>query len=95
MKKDKQQLLQEALFKKATGYSTVEVTEEYSMVDSELVLSKRKKSTKSYPPDLSALQLLIDKMTEEGVNKYSNMTLEQLQQEKLRLLSQLSNKEEV
>ncbi len=94
MKKDNQQALQDALLKKALGYTAKEVTEEYSMVESELVLSKRKTSTKSYPPDLSALQLLIDKMAFNQTNKYSNMTLEQLQQEKLRLLKELTNKEE-
>lgn len=93
MKKNKQQQLQDALLKKALGYTTEEVTEEYSMVDSELVLSKRKKSTKSYPPDLSALQILIDKMAVEGTNKYSNMTLEELQQEKLKLLNLLEKEE--
>ena len=90
MKNDK---LQDALLKKALGFKEQEESEEYAIVDGELKLVKRKTATKIYPPDLSALQLLIDKKQITNDTKYSNMTLEQLQAEKLRLIKLLQKEE--
>ena len=55
------------------------------------MLQKRKTSTKAYPPDLTALQMILEK---EGdyKNEYSHMTDEELQKEKERLMSQLKEK---
>ena len=54
-----------------------------------IILQKRKTSTKSYPPDLSALQMLLER---EGNNEFYIMTDEQLEKEKQRLLSKLKEK---
>ena len=85
-KKDKKKL-NEALINKALGYTTEEIVEEYSLSGDELVLQKRKKSTKTYPPDLSALQILLDK--EGSYNEYENMTDEELSIEKEKIIKEL------
>lgn len=90
MEKVKNKKIKEALINKALGYTTQEVTEEYGYTGDEFVLQKRKTSTKSYPPDLTALQMLLDK--EEVNNKYENLTDEDLKKEKERLLAILKEK---
>ncbi|MBQ7351604.1 MAG: hypothetical protein IJW59_01885 [Clostridia bacterium] len=83
--------LEKALFEKATGYTTQEVIEEYGLSGDDFVLQKRKTSTKSYPPDLTALQILLEGK-EEVRNKYSEMSNEDLEKEKLRLIKLLKEK---
>ena len=58
MAKEKQDILKlkKALIKKAMGYSVEETTEEYSLVDNDLVLIKKKTTTKDYPPDLPTIK---------------------------------------
>ena len=90
MAKSEEKKLKEALFNKALGFTTQEVTEEYGISGEEFVLQKRKTSTKSYPPDLSALQILLDKVDE--VNEYENLTDDELAREKERILSALKEK---
>lgn len=80
--------IKKALFDKAIGYTAEEVTEEYGMVDSELVLLKKKRSFKSYPPDISAITMLLEK----DKSMYEDLTDEELALEKARLLK-LLNKE--
>lgn len=82
--------LKQALLNKALGYTTQEVTEEYGFSGEDFILQKRKTSTKSYPPDLSALQFLLDK--EGEVNEYENLTDEELAKEKEKILSALKEK---
>lgn len=83
--------LRQALIDKALGFTTQEVTEEYGYTGEEFVLQKRKTSTKSYPPDLTALQLLLEKGV-ENKNEFEKMTDEELEKEKQRLLSKLKEK---
>lgn len=90
MDKDK---LNDALLKKALGYKDTEEAEEFALIDGELKLTKRKTSTKVYPPDLSALQFLMEKSAGQCSSKYANMTLEELQREKLKLLKLLAKEE--
>jgi len=82
--------LNDALVKKAMGYSVEESVCEYGMCDDELKLIKKKISKKYYPPDLSAINLLIG-----SVNKsdFETMTDEELEQEKNRLLKLLKENE--
>ena len=56
--KEKQRLIN-SMFKKAAGYEAIETQEEYSLVDGELALTKRKIIRKDVPPDLSALKILL------------------------------------
>lgn len=88
-KKERQEI-EKALLSKALGCTTQEVIEEYGLSGDEFILQKRKTSTKSYPPDLSALQILLDCKGDE--NKYERLSDEDLEKEKIRLLKMLEEK---
>jgi len=90
--KDNKINIEEVLLKKAVGYTTEEITEEFNKVDDNLVLNKRKVSTKSYPPDLSALQILLEKF-DNDVDEFENYSLEDLKIERKRLLKELEKYE--
>jgi hypothetical protein len=81
--------LEKALLEKALGFTTQEIVEEYGFSGDDFVLQKRKTSTKSYPPDLSALQMLLDK---EGGGEFDYMTDQELEEEKTRLINMLKEK---
>lgn len=87
MSKNNNKKLKDALISKALGYTTQEVTEEYGLSGEEFVLQKRKTSTKSYPPDLSALQILLDK--EESFNEFESLSDAELEKEKEKILAQI------
>ena len=80
MQEDK---VKDAVLKVALGYSLEEVTEEYDARDGELKLVKRKETRKDVPPDLKAVQLLLNE------DDYSALSDEELQAEKIRLINQL------
>ncbi len=84
--------LEKALLKKALGYTAKEVSEEYSKVDDDLVLSKRKLNTKSYPPDLASLQLMLSRLDKED-EEFKNMTDVELLHERDRLIKLLEKEE--
>ena len=88
MDEKNQKKIRKALLDKALGYTTQEVIEEYGLSGEEFVLQKRKTSTKSYPPDLSALQMLMEEVCEED-NKFSKLSNEELEKEKIRLIKLL------
>ncbi len=74
-----------AMKKLALGYDLLEVTEEY-VVDNEtkvVELQKKKVVTKQMPPDIEAYRILY------GQTLYDNLTDEELEREKERLLRQL------
>lgn len=76
-----------ALIKKALGYNATEVVEEYvSNEDGDVKLTKKKITKKNVPPDLTALKMLI----EQAEVSVSEMSDEQLEQEKTRLLQLLN-----
>ncbi len=72
-----------ALKKRALGYDSQEITEEYQSDEEGVKMVKRKVVTKHVPPDVSALKTLIDM---DG-GDISNMSDEELELEKRRLLS--------
>lgn len=80
--------LEKALLKKALGYTAKEVSEEYAKVDDDLVLSKRKLNTKSYPPDLASLQLLLSRLDRQDED-LRDMTDDDLFKERDRLIKLL------
>ena len=86
--KKKKSSIGDALLKVATGFSVEEVTEEYAEVDGEMKLLKRKETKKDVPPDLKAVQLLLG-----AENDYSNLSDEELEKERQRLLEELSKQE--
>ena len=85
--------LKKALLKKALGFSSDEIVEEYSLDESgNSILNKRKVTKKYNPPDISAMKILLEKedLTDD---KLSQMTLSELKKEKKRLLKQLKEEE--
>lgn len=78
--------LKDILLKKAMGYDSLEVVEEYSADDDgEVKLIKKKVVKKPIPPDVTALKLLM----EDGAVSIAEMSDEQLNEEKVRLLNLL------
>ena len=90
-KKNLEKEITNALYKKAFGYDTNEVVEEFVLDEGgDYKLSKRKVTKKHNSPDLSAVKMLLDKL-ETKTEVYSDMTEEELMREKLRLLEILEN----
>lgn len=78
-----------SLLKKATGYTFDEIVEEYSVKeDGGVELTKKKITTKHYPPDGSALKTYLELTGGNDVSKFSD---EELEKEKTRLLKLLKN----
>lgn len=77
--------LKETLIKKATGYKVSESVCEYSMDEEGEKLLKKKVSTKYYPPDLTAINILLN---EKQIN-YKDLSDEELEQEKQKILKLL------
>ncbi|MDE6273425.1 MAG: hypothetical protein K2L87_00050 [Clostridiales bacterium] len=75
--------LRKAILKVALGFSTEEVTEEYGVENGALVLLKRRETRKDVPPDLKAVKLLV------GETDFSQLSDEELEREKERLLKEL------
>ena len=87
---EKDEKLSEAILKVALGFQVLETVEEYAEVDGELKLTKRKKTKKEIPPDLKALQLLL----EEKEDGFGAMSEEQLIAERERLIAMLAKEQE-
>ncbi len=80
-----------ALKKRATGYETTEVTEEYSDDgNGKIIMVKRKVVSKNVPPDVSAAKLLAETSEMEDITKWTD---EQLEKEKKRLIKILLSEE--
>lgn len=67
-----------------------EVTEEYAEVDGELRLLKRKKTKKDIPPDLKALQLLLESREERYISLLYD---EELEEEKQKIFKTINMKQ--
>ena len=93
MKKKDLGKLDDALFNRAIGFSKDEVVEEYSMVEDKLTLVKKKLNSKYYPPELKAIEMLMEKYNLNKNDMYENYSLEELQREKERLLELLNKAE--
>ncbi len=78
-----------ALKKVAFGFSLEEVTEEYSVEDGEVKLTKRKEVRKDVPPDLKAVKMLLEGEAQD----FSSMSDDELEKEKIRLLNLLKENE--
>lgn len=74
-----------ALKKCAVGLETNEVVEEFGVEDGELKLIKKKVTRRDIPPDIKAVKLLID-----GSGGVDGLTVEELQDEKEKLLKMLN-----
>lgn len=75
--------LEKALIKKALGFTQEEMVEEYSKVDDDVVLSKRKITKKDVPPDMSAIKFLysVKDISDKDIKSMSTKELE-LEREK-------------
>lgn len=79
---DKGKLLKSVL-KKAKGYVVKEYVEEYNVVDGDVVLTKKKVSTKDIPPDMAAIKLLL-----ESSGAKQDITFAELEKERKELTEQ-------
>ena len=86
---DTKQLLIKILLKKAKGYAYHEKTDEFNVVGGEKKLVKSKVVTKRVQPDVNAIKALIS--LTDSCDDVTQMTDEQLQVEKLRLLNLLND----
>ena len=84
MKEESEDSVKSALRKKAFGYDTEETVEEFAYKEGEEILSKKKVTKKNVPPDIAAIKMLLEENAE-----LSEMTDEELEQEKIRLLKLL------
>ena len=91
MKKTKKitSALQDALLKKAIGFTCSETIEEYATTENELTLTKRKVTTKEIPPDTTALKTLLELYDDSPKNSIENLTDEELEQEKQKIIEKL------
>lgn len=80
--------INKALIKRALGYSSKEVVEEFAQNDGNMVLTKRKVTKKNIPPDMTAVKILLTMYTDENMD-FSNMTDEELILERDKLLKML------
>ena len=81
--------VKQALIKKALGYDAKEVVEEYVQnSEGEVQLTKRKVTTKSVPPDVQALKLLLEDDAQKPIIEMSDEELEREKQRLLKLLNQ-------
>lgn len=86
--KSTKKLLKDILLKKAKGFVFKEKTEEYSVVNGEATLTKKRIVTKNVHPDVAAVKALLQ--LDDEVADVTEMTDEQLQVEKLRLMQLLN-----
>lgn len=81
--------IRRALYRRAVGFEADEVTEEYSFNEGEEVLLKRRVVKKQVPPDVAAAKLYVEAQT-----PLTELTDEELEREKDRLLHLLKSVEE-
>ena len=81
--------LERSLLKKALGYSVDEVVEEYVNEENELKLIKKKITKKHIPPDISAARALLDKCNDSDFERIKNLTDEELQDLREKILEEI------
>lgn len=88
-------MIKKALLKKALGYDADDVVKEYTGgEDGDIVLAKKKVTTKHYAPDVSALKLLLDRYYKTYKEIVDEMTDETLEEEKKRLEKLIKEEED-
>lgn len=85
--------INKALIKRALGYASKEVVEEFTQSDGDLVLTKRKITKKNVPPDMSAVKILLTMYSDDS-SDFSNMSDEELIQERDKLLKMLKEEDD-
>ena len=82
--------LKQTLIKKATGFKVEESVCEYVVQEDEVKLLKKKVSTKYFPPDLSAISMLLN-TKETNLKNLSDLELEQEKERILELLKEIES----
>lgn len=82
--------LKQTLIKKATGYKVEESVCEYGILEDEVKLIKKKVSTKYFPPDLTAINMLLNQK-ETNLIELTDAELEQEKQKILELLKEIES----
>ncbi len=78
-----------AIIRRALGYDSKEVVEEYAKDgEGEIVLTKKKVTIKNVPPDVSALKILLDLDKSKDVELLTDEELDAEMQNLLLLLSE-------
>ena len=82
-KEDFDEKLNEVLYKRALGYSSEEIIEEFQDDNGNLKLIKRKVTKKDIPPDITAVKILLEKNGESefDLTSMSDEELENLRNE--------------
>lgn len=80
----------DAVRRKAIGYTAEERVEEQALKDGEMQTIKVKVTVKEVPPDISAVKCLMELGEQTSVE---DMTEEELEKEKMRLLKMLKESE--
>lgn len=88
------QKIQKALLKRALGYEASETVEEYAKNGDDMNMVRKKITTKNVPPDISAVKMLLESFSDTS-NELANLSAEQLQSEKERLLALLKEKSKI
>ena len=89
-----EEVLKKTLLKKAKGFVVEEIVEEFGFnEDGKMVLTKKKVTTKEIAPDSNAIKYLLE-LENLNSNRFSNMTDEELKQEKIKLLNLIKGEEE-
>ena len=86
----------ELLYKKAVGFETIETIEEFvKNSEGDLELVKRKVNKKQSPPDLNALQILLEK--QEDSDDLEKLSLDELKEIRDQIYQNIKNevKEEI
>ena len=92
---NEEEKIKKALLKKALGYETREVVEEYVLDDDgNKKLSKKKVTKKHVSPDISAVKILLQQYNSDLSCEIENMTDEELLAERTRLLKLLKEEED-
>ena len=86
MTSDVHKKIKKALTKKAVGYETKEIVEEYQEDEGVLKLTKKRITKKHVPPDTQAARIVLGSIDEKPVE---DMTDEELEAERLRLINLL------
>lgn len=82
--------ISKALYKKALGYETNEIVEEYSFDESgSCILNKRKITKKHISPDLSAAKILLEKYSDKTKDEIKEMSDEEIIKRELEILQKL------
>lgn len=78
------------------GFNAKEITTEYCLDEDsgKLKIVKQKVQEKSLPPNTDLIKILCQQI-ERPIDKYEDLTDEQLEKEKIRLLQELKEKESV